>query len=122
MIFDVGDGGGGILVIGGDEKTQSLATNISTFSALTVESVNEVSGYEEIKSLVDEKKPKFIICGKPYAEYVLKYSQDNSIPAVYNPYGAEYDLAGGGLIVKFKVKDNMLSSFSINHDRICVVV
>ncbi len=122
MIFDYGSEGGGIIVLGSSEIANQIALNISTFSALMVENVDLPENYEDFVNMLKEKSPKFVIGDESSYEYLLKYSQEEGVPAVFKPLSVEYDLASGGLLVKYRVGERFAATLSVNGDRIIVAV
>ncbi|MEO0138608.1 MAG: hypothetical protein ABIL16_01475 [candidate division WOR-3 bacterium] len=122
MIFDYGSEGGGIVVLGSSEIVNQIALNISTFSALMVENVDLPENYGDFVNMLKEKSPKFVIGDESAYEYLLRYSQEGGIPAIFKPLSVEYDLASGGLLVKCRVGERFAATLSVNGDRIVIAV
>lgn len=121
MITDFGSSLGSILVLGKNEKVIEISMSISTFSALPVIE-RDVKGKEDLESVIGETDAKFVFGDEGYAESILTFAQEKGYPCVYKPFSVEYDLSSGGLIVKYRVGENFLSVFSVNAERIFVVL
>lgn len=121
MIFDY-TSEGGILVIGSSEMANQIALNISTFSAQMVENMDLPENYENFVNLLKEKSPKFVIGDENSYKYLLKYSQDEGIPVVFKPLSVEYDLASGGLLVRYRVGERFVAILSVNGDKVFLAV
>jgi len=122
MIFDFGSESGGILVFGENENLDEISLNISTFSALTVERLEIPEDYSSFVNLVDGKNPKFILGDNKSYPLLLRYAQERGIPLVFKPAKVEYDISSGGVLAKFRVKENLLAVFSINAPTIAIAI
>ncbi len=121
MITDYGSSLGSVLVLGKNENVIKISISISTFSAMPVIE-RDVKDKEDLRKAIEETDAKFIFGDENYAESILTFAQENGYPSVYKPFSVEYDLSSGGLIVKYKVGENFLSVFSVNAQRIFVVL
>jgi hypothetical protein len=122
MIFDFGSEGGGILVFGENENLDEISLNISTFSALTVERLEIPEDYNSFVNLVEGKNPKFILGDNKSYPLLFRYAQERGIPLVFKPAKVEYDISSGGVLAKFRVKENLLAVFSINAPTIAIAI
>ncbi|MFZ8825279.1 MAG: hypothetical protein ACO2OT_00330 [Candidatus Caldipriscus sp.] len=122
MIFDFGSESGGILVFGENENLDEISLNISTFSALTVERLEIPEDYNSFVDLVEGKNPKFILGDNKSYPLLLRYAQERGITLVFKPARVEYDISSGGVLAKFRVKENLLAVFSINAPTIAIAI
>ncbi len=122
MIFDFGSESGGIVIFGEKEVLDEIALNISTFSALPVERLEIPQDYTSFVKLMEEKCPKFILGDSTIYSFLLRYAQERELPLVFKPVKVEYDVSSGGVLVRFKVKENILAVLSVNAPTIAIAI
>ena len=110
------------MVFGEGEALDEISLAISTFSALTVEKLEIPENYPSFVKLIGEKNPKFILGDWKVYPFLLRYSQERGIPVVFKPLRVEYDVSSGGVLARFKVKENLVAILSVNAPTIAIAI